>query len=34
VECGDRGSDWSAASQERIADGILTGLEMFFGVAE
>lgn len=34
VECGDRGSDWSAASQERIADGIVTGLEMFFGVAE
>ena len=31
VECGDRASDWSYASQERIAEGITLGLQEFFG---
>lgn len=30
LECGDRGSDYSDAVQERLAEGIVRGLDLFF----
>lgn len=32
VECGDTASDWSAAVQGVLADGLVTGLKRFFGL--
>ena len=32
VECGDTASDWSKASQEKIADGIVKGLISYFNI--